>query len=67
MIKPAGEKHYPAIIDVWEQSVRATRHFLPEEYLQKIKDLLFSILPVVQVFVYEDDDKTISGFLGVAG
>ena len=45
MIRAATEKDYPAIIDLWEQSVRATHHFLPEEYLQQIKVLLPSIFP----------------------
>ena len=65
MITAATEKEYPEIIDVWEQSVRATHHFLPEEYLQQIKTMLHSIFPAVQLFVAHDDNK-ITGFLGVA-
>ena len=65
MITAATEKDYPEIIDVWEQSVRATHHFLPEEYLQQIKTLLPSIFPAVQIFVAQDNNK-IAGFLGVA-
>jgi putative acetyltransferase len=65
MITTATEKDYPEIIDVWEQSVRATHHFLPEEYLQQIKSLLPSIFPAVQLFVSQDDYK-IAGFVGVA-
>lgn len=65
MITAATEKDYPEIIDVWEQSVRATHHFLPEEYLQQIKNLLPSIFPAVQLFVVHNNHK-ISGFLGVA-
>ena len=66
MIMPASKQHYPAIIELWERSVRATHLFLPEEYLQTIKKLLPSILPAVHLFVFENDDKMISGFLGVA-
>lgn len=65
MITAATEKDYPEITDVWEQSVRATHHFLPEEYLQQIKTLLPSIFPAVQLFVAQDENK-ITGFLGVA-
>ena len=65
MITAATEKDYPEIIDVWEQSVRATHHFLPEEYLQQIKSLLPSIFPAVQLFVADNNNK-IAGFLGVA-
>lgn len=65
MIRKATEKDYPGIIRIWEASVRATHDFLPEDYLQKIKELLPSILPEVPVFVHESNN-TIDGFLGVA-
>jgi putative acetyltransferase len=66
MISKATEKDYPAIIEVWEQSVRATHHFLPEDYLQEIKTLLPSILPAVPVYVFKTEKGTIKGILGVA-
>jgi len=66
MIKAATEKDYPAIIELWEQSVRATHPFLPEDYLQQIKKLLPSILPAVQLFINLDAHANITGFLGVA-
>jgi len=67
MINSASPIDYPAIIELWELSVRASHVFLPEEYLQKIKNLLPSILPAVKLFVYLDrDNKTIIGFLGVS-
>jgi len=66
MITPATEKDYPEIIELWEQSVRATHLFLPEDYLQHIKRLLPSILPAVQLFIYIDEHENITGFLGVA-
>jgi len=65
MINSARQSDYPAIIDLWELSVRASHFFLPEEYLQQIKSLLPSILPVVKLFVYLDERNTIKGFLGV--
>jgi putative acetyltransferase len=55
MILPATEKAYPALIELWELSVRATHDFLPEEYLQEIKHLLPTIFPHVQVYVLQDD------------
>jgi putative acetyltransferase len=66
MIIQANRKHYPAIVELWEQSVRATHAFLPEDYLQYIKQLLPIILPDVSVYVYENNGDTISAFLGVA-
>ena len=66
MVIKASEKDYPEIIELWELSVRATHHFLPEEYLQHIKTLLPSIMPTVQLFILRDDAGMLSGFLGVA-
>ena len=39
--------------------------FLAEDYLQIIKKLLPAVLPAVQLYVFEEGDKTISGFLGM--
>jgi putative acetyltransferase len=67
MIVSATDKDYPAIIEVWELSVRATHDFLPEDYLQEIKQLLPTIFPHVQIYTCRDDDGAITGFAGVAG
>jgi putative acetyltransferase len=67
MIALATEKDYPGIIELWELSVRATHHFLHEDYLQEIKRLLPTIFPHVQIYKWQDDDSTITGFAGVAG
>ena len=66
MIVKASEKDYDEIIRVWEASVRATHHFLPEDYLQEIKGLLPVIFPAVPMYIFQDDNNKILGFLGVA-
>ena len=67
MINSASQRDYPAIIELWELSVRASHFFLPEDYLQKIKRLLPSILPTVKLFVhFDEDNQTITGFVGVS-
>lgn len=66
MITAATGADYPFLIDVWEQSVRATHHFLPDDYLLEIKALLPSIFPIVPVYVYRNERGRITGFLGVA-
>jgi putative acetyltransferase len=66
MIAAATVNDYPPIIDLWEQSVRATHHFLPEDYLNEIKLLLPTILSHVKVYVLREDDGIIKGFAGVA-
>jgi putative acetyltransferase len=67
MITPGDISDYPAIIDLWEHSVRATHHFLPEKYLQEIKLLLPTILPQVKIYTWRDETGTLKGFAGVAG
>ena len=66
MIRIAVENDYPVLIDVWEQSVRATHHFLPEDYLQEIKLMLPAIFPSVPIYVFVDEAKQVLGFTGVA-
>lgn len=66
MIIAATEKDYPIIAGVWELSVRATHHFLPESYLQEIKTLLPSIFPHVAIYTWRDSNGVIKGFAGVA-
>jgi ribosomal protein S18 acetylase RimI-like enzyme len=66
MISAATYRDYNAIIELWERSVRATHHFLPEDYLQEIKALLPGILPHVKLYVWREDNKFIRGFAGVA-
>lgn len=66
MIKKASSNNYPAVIELWELSVRATHDFLPEDYLRHIKTLLPSILPQVELYIEENAAGMIRGFLGVA-
>jgi putative acetyltransferase len=65
MIRPATIEDHPEIIRLWERSVRATHHFLPEDYLNEIKLLLPTILPHADVYVLEDNN-IMKGFAGVA-
>lgn len=65
VISMASENDHPVIIEIWELSVRATHHFLPEAYLQEIKALLPEILKQVPVYTYTGTDGLIKGFAGV--
>ncbi|KYG71610.1 putative acetyltransferase [Roseivirga ehrenbergii] len=62
------EKHeFPAIVDVWEASVRATHHFLKVEDILYFKPLILNeYLKAVDLRCVRDSDKNIIGFLGVA-
>ena len=66
MIVKASEKDYDEIARVWEASVRATHHFLPEDYLQEIKALLPVIFPAVRIYIFQGAKDEIHGFLGVS-
>jgi len=65
MITLATYKDHSAIIEVWEQSVRATHHFITEDYIREIKSLLPGILSRVKIYVWREADG-IKGFAGVA-
>lgn len=40
IIEPAKKSDYKSLITIWEASVRATHHFISEEYLQELKPLV---------------------------
>ena len=66
MIKKAEVENYPEIQLVWEYSVKATHHFLPEDYFQEIRSLFQTFLPAVDLYIDLDENVKITGFLGVA-
>ena len=66
MIKKAEVEYYPEIQLVWESSVKATHHFLPEDYFQHIRSIFQTFLPAVDLYVDFDNVGKITGFLGVA-
>ncbi|PWS27551.1 GNAT family N-acetyltransferase [Pedobacter yonginense] len=57
---------YPALIILWEASVRATHHFLSESDIQSYKSLIFNqYLHQVELFSLKIEDEII-GFMGLA-
>jgi putative acetyltransferase len=65
-ILPATINDHQAITDVWQASVRATHHFLPDDFTENLRDQVEKVyLPMVQLFCAKDDDGKILGFLGV--
>ncbi|MEM6377950.1 MAG: GNAT family N-acetyltransferase [Bacteroidota bacterium] len=66
-IDHVDQAEYPAIVQVWEASVRATHHFLKEADIQYFKPLILNTyLDVVDLRYARDSNKKILGFLGVA-
>ncbi|WP_122425458.1 GNAT family N-acetyltransferase [Pseudomonas viridiflava] len=57
---------YPALVDLWERSVRATHDFLPDAYITLLKDLLLrQYLDSLTLFCTRDAQLDITGFAGV--
>jgi putative acetyltransferase len=66
-IESVRQKDFYEIVKVWEASVRATHHFIPEEYIQQIKPLLLNeYLNVVDLRCIRNASNQIIGFSGIA-
>ena len=56
------------LVEVWEDAVRATHHFLSEDDIQFFKPLVRdAYLDSVQLACLRDADGRIAGFIGTAG
>lgn len=67
MICDVSAKDYDELIYVWEQSVRATHHFLKDDDFQEIKQQILNVyFNSVQLQGYKDKNGSILGFSGVA-
>lgn len=63
-IDKCSTRHYQQLIEVWEQSVRASHHFLKEEDLQFYKPLILNnYFPILQLYCVRNDEHQIIGFL----
>lgn len=61
------KNEYPAVVELWEASVRATHHFLKEEDILYFKPLILNhYLDAVQLSCIRDNTGVILGFQGVA-
>jgi putative acetyltransferase len=64
-VRPTADD-FPALTELWEASVRATHHFLPESDLQFFKPLVQNqYLGMVELVALKDDMGRFHGFLGV--
>ena len=65
-VKEVTKESYQELIEVWECSVRATHHFLPEENIAELKPLIVQhYFDAVELRCVTQDGK-IAGFIGVA-
>jgi putative acetyltransferase len=58
---------YPELARLWEASVRATHDFLPDSYIELLKNMLLThYLDAVMLVCTRDSRQRITGFAGVA-
>ncbi|TCZ74180.1 GNAT family N-acetyltransferase [Flaviaesturariibacter aridisoli] len=65
-IQQPGTHDFQEILDVWENSVRATHYFLKEADILLFRALIPQYLELVDLYCTRDATGAISGFLGVA-
>lgn len=58
---------FEELTELWEASVRATHHFIPEQYILKLKPLVWSVyLRSMPVYTVRGSER-IEGFMGING
>ncbi|MGL5538980.1 MAG: GNAT family N-acetyltransferase, partial [Aeromonas veronii] len=64
-IVPVSRADYPALIDLWEASVRATHHFLPEAEILALRPLILEhYFNAVTLHSARTEEGHIAGFSG---
>ncbi|WP_053155475.1 GNAT family N-acetyltransferase [Pseudomonas sp. P1.8] len=67
VIHTPKQSDYEELTRVWEASVRATHDFLPDSYINLLKNLVLTrYLDAVMLICTKDSDQRITGFAGVA-
>ena len=64
-IEQAKTRDHPTLISLWEASVRATHHFLPEVEIDALKPLILEHYFAAVDLVCARDETGIAGFCGV--
>ncbi|MEH8181531.1 acetyltransferase [Aeromonas allosaccharophila] len=65
-IAHANEEDYQTLIDLWEASVRATHHFLPEAEILALRPLILEhYFDAVTLHCARTEEGLIAGFSGV--
>lgn len=65
-IDTATRADYPALITLWESSVRATHHFLPEAEIMALRPLILEhYFDAVTLHCARTEEGLIAGFSGV--
>ena len=64
-ICPATNNDYSRLLEIWENSVRATHHFLKKSDIQFYKTIVPECFPKLALAAYKINSGKIVGFLGV--
>ena len=64
-IEQAQPGDYQTLIAIWEASVRATHHFLPEEEIVALRPLILEHYFAAVTLTHARDEQGIAGFCGV--
>ncbi|MGH8446984.1 MAG: GNAT family N-acetyltransferase [Solimonas sp.] len=67
MITPIRPEEFPAVVELWEASVRATHQFLREDDIVFLRPLVLEYLPQLEVRAWRDGQGAIQGFVSVGG
>lgn len=62
-IRLSFPQEFPAVLTLWERSVRATHHFLAEADILFYKPLVRDILPAAELWVAEGARGDLAGFM----
>jgi len=66
-IQTPRQTDYPELTELWERSVRATHHFLPDAYIRELRPRVQDhYLDAVMLICCKDRHRRILGFAGVA-
>lgn len=66
MIRNYKESDLPAVMKIWLDSNVETHSFIPDTYWADNYEMVKTILPDAEIYIYEDDvTKEICGFIGL--
>lgn len=67
MIRVFGENDLTAIMQIWLDTNIKAHYFIPKEYWTDNYEMVKSVLPQAEIYVYENDaTKQIDGFIGLS-
>ncbi len=67
MIREFKENDLTAIMQIWLDTNMKAHDFIPKEYWTDNYEMVRSVLPQAEIYVYEDDGtKQIDGFIGLS-